>query len=48
MIPSFTMALTAGFVAEIIIIGIVFRLIEKQFGTAVAIIIMILLIYNCA
>ena len=43
MIPSFTMALTAGFVAEIIIIGIVFRLIEKQFGTAVAIITMILL-----
>ena len=43
MIPSFAMALTAGFVAEIIIIGIVFRLFEKQFGTAVAIITMILL-----
>jgi uncharacterized protein len=43
MIPSFTMALTAGFVAEIIIIGIVFRLIEKQFGTTIAIIIMFLL-----
>ncbi len=43
MIPSLTMALTAGFVAEIMIIGIVFRLIEKQFGTAVAIIIMFVL-----
>jgi uncharacterized protein len=43
MIPSFTMALTAGFVAEIIIIGIVFRLIEKQFGTTIAIIILFLL-----
>ena len=43
MIPSFTMALTAGFVAEILIIGVVFRLIEKQLGTTIAIIIMILL-----
>ncbi len=32
MVPAFIMALTAGFVAEIIIIGIVFRLIEKQLG----------------
>jgi uncharacterized protein len=37
IIPAFTAALTAGFVAEIIIIGIVFRLIEKQFGTAISI-----------
>jgi membrane protease YdiL (CAAX protease family) len=43
MIPAFTMALTAGFVAEIIIIGIVFRLIEQQFGTAVSLAIMIVL-----
>jgi uncharacterized protein len=43
MIPAFTMALTAGFVAEIIIIGIVFRLIEQQFGTAVSLTIMIVL-----
>jgi hypothetical protein len=43
MIPALTMALTAGFVAEIIIIGVVFRLIENQFGTSVSIIIMILL-----
>ncbi|HTB26522.1 MAG TPA: CPBP family intramembrane glutamic endopeptidase [Puia sp.] len=43
MIPAFIMALTAGFVAEIIIIGIVFRLIEKQFGTAVSITIMIII-----
>ena len=43
MIPAFVMALTAGFVAEIIIIGIVFRLIEKQFGTGVSITIMIII-----
>ena len=43
MIPALTMALTAGFVAEVIIIGIVFRIIEKQFGTAVSLAIMILL-----
>ncbi len=43
MIPAFIMALTAGFVAEIIIIGIVFRLIEKQFGTGVSITIMIII-----
>jgi len=43
MIPAIIMALTAGFVAEIIIIGIVFRLIEKQFGTTVSITIMIIL-----
>ncbi len=43
MLPAFIMALTAGFVAEIIIIGIVFRLIEKQFGTAVSITIMIII-----
>ena len=43
MIPGFIMALTAGFVAEIIIIGIVFRLLEQQFGTAVSLTIMIIL-----
>ena len=43
MIPSFTMALTAGFVAEILIIGIVFRLIEQQFGTGLSITIMIII-----
>jgi membrane protease YdiL (CAAX protease family) len=43
MIPALTMALTAGFVAEIIIIGVVFRLVEQQFGTAVSLIIMIML-----
>lgn len=43
MIPAFIMALTAGFVAEIIIIGIVFRLLEQQFGTSVSLTIMIIL-----
>jgi uncharacterized protein len=43
MVPAFIAALTAGFVAEIIIIGIVFRLIEKQFGTALSLTIMIIL-----
>jgi len=43
MIPAFIMAFTAGFVAEIIIIGIVFRLIEQQFGTGLSITIMIII-----
>jgi uncharacterized protein len=43
MMPAFIMAFTAGFVAEIIIIGIVFRLVEKQFGTGVSITIMLIL-----
>jgi membrane protease YdiL (CAAX protease family) len=43
MIPAFITALTAGFVAEIIIIGIVFRLIEQQFGTAISITIMLII-----
>jgi hypothetical protein len=43
MIPALIMALTAGFVAEIIIIGVVFRLLEQQYGTAVSFKIMVLL-----
>lgn len=43
MVPSFTVALTAGFVAEIIIRGILFRLIESRLGTVITICIMILL-----
>jgi len=43
LIAPFAFALTAGFVAEIIIIGIVFRLLEKQTGTAIALFIFILL-----
>ena len=43
LIAPFAFALTAGFVAEIIIIGIVFRLLEKQTGTAIALSIFILL-----
>jgi len=43
LIVPFAFALTAGFVAEIIMIGIVFRLLEKQTGTIVALIIFVIL-----
>ncbi len=43
LIAPFAFALTAGFVAEIIMIGIVFRLLEKQTGTVIVLIIFILL-----
>jgi membrane protease YdiL (CAAX protease family) len=43
MISPFAFALTAGFVAEIIIIGIVFRLLEDQTGTEMALVIFIIL-----
>ena len=43
LIKPFAFALTAGFVAEIIIIGIVFRLLEEQTGTKIAFLIFIVL-----
>ncbi len=43
LIAPFAFALTAGFVAEIIMIGIVFRLLEKQIGTIITLIIFIIL-----
>ena len=43
LISPFAFALTAGFVAEIIMIGIVFRLLEQQTGTVVALLIFIVL-----
>ena len=43
LISPFAFALTAGFVAEIIMIGIVFRLLEQQIGTVVALLIFIIL-----
>lgn len=43
MLPSFTAALTAGFVAEIIIRGVLFRLLEEKLGTIITIVIMMLL-----
>ncbi len=43
LLAPLAFALTAGFVAEIIIIGIIFRLLEKQTGTVIALIIFILL-----
>lgn len=43
MISPFAFALTAGFVAEIIMIGIVFRLLEEQTGTTIALLIFVIL-----
>ena len=43
LISPFAFALTAGFVAEIILIGIVFRLLEQQTGTVIALFIFIIL-----
>jgi membrane protease YdiL (CAAX protease family) len=43
MVPAFTAALTAGFVAEIIIRGILFRLVEEKLGTVITIGIMMFL-----
>jgi len=43
LLPGFTQALDAGFVAEIILVGIVFRLTEEKLGTAITLIIFILL-----
>lgn len=43
LISPFAFALTAGFVAEIIMIGIVFRLLEQQTGTVIALFVFIIL-----
>ena len=43
MVPAFTTALTAGFVAEIILRGIIFRITEEKYGTVIALIISILI-----
>jgi len=43
LLPGFTAAITAGFVAEILIRGIVFRLLEEKLGTVIALIISALL-----
>lgn len=37
LLPSFATAFTAGFVAEILIRGIVFRIIEEKFGTVITV-----------
>jgi membrane protease YdiL (CAAX protease family) len=39
LLPSFTAAITAGFVAEIMIVGIFFRLTEQTLGTLLALLI---------
>lgn len=43
LVSPFAFALTAGFVAEIILIGVGFRLLEEQTGTAIALLIFIVL-----
>ena len=43
LISPFAFALTAGFVAELVLIGIVFRLLEEQTGTVIALLIFIVL-----
>jgi len=43
LIPGFTAAIIAGFVAEIMIRGIIFRLTEEKLGTVIALIISVLL-----
>ena len=43
LLPAFAASLTAGFVAEIIIMGIVFRLTEEKFGTVITLITVTLL-----
>jgi membrane protease YdiL (CAAX protease family) len=42
LMSPFAFSLTAGFVAEIIIVGIVFRLLEEQTGTAIALAILVI------
>jgi membrane protease YdiL (CAAX protease family) len=43
LITPFTFALTAGFVAEILIIGVLFRLLEQQFGTLLTLLMFVIL-----
>jgi membrane protease YdiL (CAAX protease family) len=43
LITPFAFALTAGFVAEILIVGVVFRLMEEQMGTIITLIFFIIL-----
>jgi membrane protease YdiL (CAAX protease family) len=43
LLPAFNAAIVAGFVAETIIIGIIFRLTEERTGTTIALIILTLL-----
>ncbi|MEO6454940.1 MAG: CPBP family intramembrane glutamic endopeptidase [Ginsengibacter sp.] len=43
LVPSFSIALSAGFVAEILIIGVLFRLLEQQLGTTISLLLFIFL-----
>ena len=43
LVQPFAFALTAGFVAEIILIGVLFRLLEQQIGTAFSLVAFIML-----
>jgi uncharacterized protein len=42
LLPAFTTAFTAGFVAELLLRGIIFRLTEEKLGTVIALIIAVL------
>ncbi len=43
LITPFAFALTAGFTAEILIVGVAFRLLEEQSGTVIALVVFIIL-----
>jgi membrane protease YdiL (CAAX protease family) len=40
VMPAFNASFTAGFVAEVLIVGVFFRLMEEKFGTSIALIIL--------
>ena len=42
LLPAFTIAFTAGFVAELLLRGIIFRLTEEKLGTEIALLMMML------
>lgn len=43
LLPAFSTAIVAGFIAELLLRGIIFRLIEEKFGTVISLIVMALL-----
>ncbi len=43
VMPAFNASLTAGFVAELLIVGVFFRLMEEKLGTEIALIILIII-----
>ena len=43
VIPAFNTSLTAGFVAELLIVGVFFRLMEEKLGTTITLLILVIL-----